>query len=130
MGEPAEEISGGRLYDFAERQKSRPPAKKKIIDLGPQAPVFRRIIAATQSQSFLPNQAEELAKALTEKFGICALAPTAKERQKMRVRGAKRRLKKIAPGEVAILIAIAKYKPVALSLREAICILRWLEAFK
>lgn len=131
MNEPAEKIPCGQLYDLAEWQATHPPKprppKKKILDLGPEAPIFRRLIAAIQSQSFLPNQAEELAKALSEKFGICPTQLTADGREKMRERTARRQLKKIQPGEAAILVALAKHE---LKLREAIRALRWLEAMQ
>ena len=89
------------------------------------SPVFPRLLAAIQSGGFLNHQAKELADKLLEKFGMKFLGLPVADRETMRDHAAKRRLKKIEPGEVTVIMALAEHE---LNFQQTQCAIRWLHA--
>jgi hypothetical protein len=117
------------VHDLDEYRRTHPRPKKDKgpKTFGPDSPLFPRLLAAIQSGSFLNHQAKELAEKLLEKFGMKFLGLPVAYRETMREHAAKRRLrlKKIEPGEVAVLIALAERE---LDCQQAQCAIRWLHA--
>lgn len=118
---------GATVHNLDEYRKSHPRPKKDKVPkaYGPDSPIFPRLMAAIQSGSFLSNQIRELADALSEKWGIKFLGLPANKLVLMKDHAAKRRLTKIGPGEVAIIVALAKHD---LDYKEAQVVVEWLHA--
>ncbi|MBI4837031.1 MAG: hypothetical protein HY813_01330 [Candidatus Portnoybacteria bacterium] len=118
---------GATVHNLDKYRKTHPRSQKdkRPRMFGPDSPIFLRLMAAIQSGSFLDQQAKELAERLSEKWGVRFLGLPADKLVLMRDHAAKRRLKKIEPGEVAILIALAKH---SLDYKDAQVTIEWLYA--
>jgi hypothetical protein len=114
------------VYDLDEYRRTHPKKKETgPKTFGPDSSLFSRLLAAIQSGSFRPSQAKELTEKLLEKFSMKFFGLPVADRETMRSHAARRRLKRIGAGEVALLIALAEHK---LNCQQAQCAIRWLHA--